>query len=319
MSLAEQLADMGFEQNQIDSAIKTGKAANLEQALDWITAHEGEIASGSTATASSEPVLNLSSAGTTATTTEAQADVNSLKCDECGKLLKDSDAATAHALKTNHSSFSECTDVIKPLTAEEKEEMKKRIQERIVARRKEQQMEDEEKAKEMERKRIMDGKVLSELKQKRDEDEMKKLAEANRREKIQTQLAKQRAIDQIEADKQARREKAAAEKSGGVIADVPAPKPQHVAAPQPTRQYDGCNLQVRLPDGSTVRQTFKAADKFEKVFDWIRQTQQSHPFILLQNYPKKDFNESDNYKTLSELGLVPTGSLMVKALAHFQT
>jgi hypothetical protein len=131
---------------------------------------------------------------------------------------------------------------------------------------------------------------------------MKKLAEANRREKIQTQLAKQRAIDQIEADKQARREKAAAEKSGGVIADVPAPKPQHVAAPQPTRQYDECNLQVRLPDGSTVRQTFKAADKFEKVFDWIRQTQQSHPFILLQNYPKKDFNESDNYKTLSELG-----------------
>lgn len=136
----------------------------------------------------------------------------------------------------------------------------------------------------------------------REEDEMKKIAEANRREKIETQLAKQRAIEQIEADKRARREKAAAEKSGGIVGDVPTPKPQHVAAPQPTRQYDECNLQVRLPDGSTVRQIFKAADRFEKVIDWINQTQQSHSFILLQNYPKKEFNESDNQKTLHELG-----------------
>ncbi len=46
----------------------------------------------------------------------------------CGKLLKDSDAATAHAMRTNHSSFSECTDVLKPLSAEEKEEMKKKYE-----------------------------------------------------------------------------------------------------------------------------------------------------------------------------------------------
>jgi hypothetical protein len=31
-------------------------------------------------------------------------------------------------MKTNHSSFSECIDVIKPLTAEEKEEMKKKFE-----------------------------------------------------------------------------------------------------------------------------------------------------------------------------------------------
>jgi hypothetical protein len=144
--------------------------------------------------------------------------------------------------------------------------------------------------------------LISFVFKRREEDEMKKIAEANRREKIETQLAKQRAIDQIEADKRARRERAAAEKSGGVVGDVPAPKPQHVAAPQPTRQYDECNLQVRLPDGSTLRQIFKAADRFEKVIDWINQTQQSHSFILLQNYPKKEFNESDNQKTLNELG-----------------
>ena len=165
---------------------------------------------------------------------------------------------------------------------------------------------------------------------------MKKIADANRREKLETQLAKQRAIEQIEADKRARREKAAAEKSG-VPVEVPAEKPQHIAAPQPTRQYDECNLQVRLPDGSNVRQIFKAADQFEKVVEWVRGTQQSRPFILIQNYPKKEFNESDNHKSLADLGkyknkmnfnlfffsyisgLVPSGSLIVKALAHFQT
>ncbi len=41
-----------------------------------------------------------------------------------------------------------------------------RIQERIVARRKEQQIADEQKAIEMERKRIHDGKTLLEIKQK---------------------------------------------------------------------------------------------------------------------------------------------------------
>ncbi len=159
--------------------------------------------------------------------------------------------------------------------------------------------------------------MISFVFKRREEDEMKKIAEANRREKIETQLAKQRAIDQIEADKRARRERAAAEKSGGVVGDVPAPKPQHVAAPQPTRQYDECNLQVRLPDGSTLRQIFKAADRFEKVIDWINQTQQSHSFILLQNYPKKEFNESDNQKTLNELGKYKNEYLFLNLWSSF--
>lgn len=87
-------------------------------------------------------------------------------------------------MKTNHSSFSECTDVVKPLTAEEKEDMKKkferhfiffvkqlfeiffRIQERIVLRRKEQQIAEQQKEIEMEKKRIVDGKALLDIKQK---------------------------------------------------------------------------------------------------------------------------------------------------------
>ena len=48
--------------------------------LSRITTHENEIASGTAV--STEPTLNLSSSGNAATTTEAQGEVNSLKCDE---------------------------------------------------------------------------------------------------------------------------------------------------------------------------------------------------------------------------------------------
>jgi len=38
----------------------------------------------------------------------------------CGKLLKSSVEAQAHATHTGHSNFAESTDEIKPLTEEEK-------------------------------------------------------------------------------------------------------------------------------------------------------------------------------------------------------
>ena len=38
----------------------------------------------------------------------------------CGKLLRSEIDVQAHAAKTGHSSFSESTEEIKPLTAEEK-------------------------------------------------------------------------------------------------------------------------------------------------------------------------------------------------------
>ena len=39
----------------------------------------------------------------------------------CGKLLRNEDEVQYHAAKTQHSSFSESTDEVKPLSKEEKE------------------------------------------------------------------------------------------------------------------------------------------------------------------------------------------------------
>ncbi len=43
-----------------------------------------------------------------------------LQCDECGASLRDKVAVEVHAAKAGHSAFSESSEVIAPLTAEEK-------------------------------------------------------------------------------------------------------------------------------------------------------------------------------------------------------
>jgi hypothetical protein len=57
-----------------------------------------------------------SDGGDHANETAAEASANSLKCDDCGRLLRDTTAAQAHAMRTGHANFSQSTEEIKPLT-----------------------------------------------------------------------------------------------------------------------------------------------------------------------------------------------------------
>jgi hypothetical protein len=138
--------------------------------------------------------LSASAAGQAAESVEAAraeaegelvtATVNSLKCDDCGVLLKDEDFATLHAHKTGHVNFSQSTEAIKPKTKEEIAEQKQRLQEKLVHLRAEKQRKEKEDEIEREKSRRKDGRQLNEIKQKFHEDEMKRVAEQKRREKI---------------------------------------------------------------------------------------------------------------------------------------
>lgn len=82
-----------------------------------------------------------------------------------------------------------------------------------------------------------------------EELEMKKILEQRKREKEDDKLARQRVRDMIEADKAARREKAAATagvqtQSPPVPAAVPIPDATNAAAPQ-RKNYNETKLQVR--------------------------------------------------------------------------
>jgi hypothetical protein len=110
--------------------------------------------------------------------------VNSLKCDDCGLLLKDEDFATLHAHKTGHVNFSQSSEAIKPKTKEEIEEQKKRLQEKLIKMRAEKQEKERQEQIELEKIRRKQGRQINEFKQKFQEDEMKRIAEEKRRDKL---------------------------------------------------------------------------------------------------------------------------------------
>ena len=113
----------------------------------------------------------------------SDAEANSLKCDDCGVLLKNEDFATLHAHKTGHVNFSQSVESVKPKTKEEIEEQKKRLNEKLVRLRKEKQEKERLEQIEQEKSRRKQGRQIGDFKQKFQEDEMKRIAEERRREK----------------------------------------------------------------------------------------------------------------------------------------
>ncbi|KIH45240.1 hypothetical protein ANCDUO_24723, partial [Ancylostoma duodenale] len=83
------------------------------------------------------------------------------------------------------------------------------------------------------------------------------IAEERRRAKQEEAAARQRVLDQIKADREARK----AAQSGVQPTPAPAPTPAPVsAAPAPTTDYKNTTIQVRLLNGQAVRQTFGASE-----------------------------------------------------------
>ncbi len=167
----------------------------MQEAMEWLLNNQGEL-NDATAGVTTEQnnTLKLSKpveekkAETeeekTAAAAAAEAVANSLKCDDCGLLLKDEDFATLHAHKTGHVNFSQSTEAIKPKTKEEIEEQKKRLAEKLVKLRQEKAEKERQDAIESEKARRKQGRQINDFKQKFQEDEMKRIAEEKRRDKL---------------------------------------------------------------------------------------------------------------------------------------
>jgi phage FluMu protein Com len=133
--------DMGFEAERVDWALHATKNRGLQPALD----HVVENSERPIPDYKSQPAANSSSkAGTEEYDAEDQAaladmyakngqkgeddmlagigEAQSIKCVECGKLLKSAAFASFHAEKSGHTNFEESTEEIKPLTEEEKKQ-----------------------------------------------------------------------------------------------------------------------------------------------------------------------------------------------------
>ena len=239
-------------------------------------------------------------------------------------LLKDEDFATLHAHKTGHVNFSQSTEAIKPKTKEEIEEQKIRLAEKLAKVRAEKAEKEKAEQIEQEKARRKQGRQINEFKQKFHEDELKRIAEEKRRDKLADIAYKQKVKEQIVKDREAlklKKENEAAGLSTSVISGpLSASAVPAVAAAAPVVQekkdYTECKIQVRLTDGKSMVHTFDARDVLATVRTWIEQnrTDGALPgakFNLMQTFPRKIYTDEDMKRTLVELSLVPASSLVV--------
>lgn len=330
-----ELIEMGFSHAKSKQALSLNNN-NLQQAIDWLFAHADDQvlhvpdasalapapAESAAAASNSSNTLKLTSPAPAKPDEKEETPVtdlnaNSLKCDDCGMLLKDEDFATLHAHKTGHVNFSQSTEQIKPKTKEEIEEQKKRLAEKLAEIRRQKAEKDKADQIEAEKARRKQGRQINEFKQKFHEDELKRVAEEKRRDRLADIAYKQKVKDEIARDREAKKMQSATAGADSNVSPVAQPVlPQQPIIAQEKKDYSQCKLQVRLTDGKSIVQTFDAKEPLAAVRCWIEvnRTDGSGPFNIMQTFPRKIYQEEDMARSLKDHGLVPASSLVITKL-----
>ncbi|XP_029368462.1 UBX domain-containing protein 1 [Echeneis naucrates] len=298
LTTLESLLEMGFDRNRAEKAVGNTGNQGIEQAMDWLMEHEndpdidepyvppvGNILGGEADSQSNteQPTLADTAEG---------GDINYIENDESAK---------------------------RPMTEEEKREQVKRLEE--LMRVKQAERRERERAEEVEREkaRRRQGQELQQIRQKLQEDDMKKLADLRRREKMEDKMARQRVKEKIARDREERAQKFGGGGTPSTAASSqpvqPSPSSPSSQGPPPTKkEYDESRIQVRLLDGSTITTVFKAQEPLAAVRVYVQvngNTPEGQDFTLLSPYPRHVYTELDMEKPLKELGLVPSAVLVV--------
>ncbi|XP_073676823.1 UBX domain-containing protein 1 [Garra rufa] len=288
----DSLLEMGFDRNRAEKAVAHTGNQGIESAMDWLMEHENDPDID-------EPYVPP--AGNTLGTTEEQ-----------------SQAPTETSESAEFAEFiEEGGDGNKAMTEEERQEQVKRLEELMKMRQEERKERERKDEIEREKQRRKQGQELLQVKQKLQDDEMKKLADLRRREKMEDRLAKQRVKDKIARDREERAQKFGGGSSSTGLSSPPfeAPlqsPPENQGAPPAKKDYDDCRIQVRLLDGSTLSTVFKAQEPLAAVRVYVQMNgANGQDFNLITPYPRRVYTDLDMEKPLSELGLVPSAVLVV--------
>jgi hypothetical protein len=140
--------------------------------------------------------------------------------------------------------------------------------------------------------------------------------------KRDAKLDRERVLKQIENDKIARREKEERRKAAARGEQEQEPFPQQSLAPTTSASKAAttgttCALQIRLHDGSKIRNSFPAtATLLTTVRPWIAtESPESKDLFTLKlmrtPQPPRSLSDADEAMTLQELGLLPSATLVV--------
>lgn len=186
------------------------------------------------------------------------------------------------------------------------EQLKKRLEEIKVQK----EADNRTKEKEEELQRRKDGKELKILQEKQKEQEYRELKESIKREKKLEQEARQKILNQIANDRKERArlnvDEQPSTSTSATAANIQIPKPI---------PSDSSKLQFRNPNGETHAHTFTNSTLFSEIRSYVKNTVLQGTgvsnFTLVMTYPRKEFTFEDDTKTLLELGLCPSGVILV--------
>ncbi|KFH63830.1 hypothetical protein MVEG_10523 [Podila verticillata NRRL 6337] len=214
------------------------------------------------------------------------------------------------------------------------EELKELMKQRKLWR----EREEKEAAKKRELDRRSSSKVLTSAQRELTEKQNKKLKDQIEKEKREEAEYKKRVKQALEEDKarrRAEREKAqaalvASQSSSSlngprdqVVEEVLTPheiRAQNAGLREarndaaPALACESSRLNIRLFDGSSVRNTFKATDTLEQVRQWINENQEGdeNAYNIVQLIPARTF--TDETKMLRDLELCPSATLVLKKI-----
>jgi chemotaxis protein histidine kinase CheA len=157
-----------------------------------------------------------------------------------------------------------------------------------------------------------------------------KAAEAVRKKKQQDQEERARILKRIEDDKAERRLRAEQRekqkidklKGGDVAASLVSAPETKLSSSSRTGAITA--LQVRLFDGSTLRNRFKTTAHLKEVRQWVDENRGdgSQPYTfkqVLTPLPNKNIDETEEDKPLGDLGLSPSSTLVLIPVKKFTT
>ncbi|KAL6410210.1 UBX domain-containing protein 7 [Ilyonectria robusta] len=185
-----------------------------------------------------------------------------------------------------------------------------------------------EQAKEERNKAKAKGKADAEAGAKTDNAVAHKAAEAVKKKRQEQQEERRRILKRIEDDKAERRLRAQAREQmrtedvkGGDVASslVNAPESK---LPSTTKASGMTSLQVRMFDGSTLRSRFKTTSPLKTIRSWVdeNRTDGSQPYTfkqVLTPSPNKTIDETEENKSVGELGLSPSSTLVLIPVKNF--
>lgn len=323
------LMEMGFSQKRAEKALALTNNSGVAAATEWLFAHENDPdVDDDTAAAEvnlpSGPVTEGSDDAMTEGQQQVPLQAKSLKCDDCGKLLKSENEVQLHATRSGHANFSESVEEVKPLTEEEKKAQLAKVQELMKQKRLEREEKEKQEQLQREKQRRVHGKELTNVKQKMHDDEMKKIMEERRREKEEEKQARQRVREQIAKDKEDRAVKfgtgtaAAGASTDTATKTSTMPQPSPATTTTQPKEYTETNIQIRLFTGEAVTQKFSVREPLAAVRFFahgkIAGGQLGDDIGALTFAtafpPRRVFSEDEMMMPLGDLGLIPSATLI---------